>query len=54
MDRAFWLAIYRAARTLLPALEGKSGAAEPRIAGKDALKQVIAAIERRYDITPKD
>jgi hypothetical protein len=54
VERAFWLAIRRAAKTYLAALDGTPGAQSPHLAGKDALRQVIAAIERRFEITPRD
>lgn len=54
MERVFWLAIRRAAKTYLAALDGKPGAQPPNVAGKDALRQVIAAIERRYEIPAKE
>jgi hypothetical protein len=54
MERVFWLAVYRAARTFLAALDGKQGAPTPEVAGRDAIKQVCAAIERRYDLPAKN
>jgi hypothetical protein len=49
-EKDFWLAIRRAAKTFLAALDGK-GTATMKDAGRDALRQVVKAIERRWDIT---
>jgi hypothetical protein len=49
-EKDFWLAIRRAAKTYLAALNGK-GTATREEAGRDALTQVVKAIERRWNVT---
>jgi N-acetylmuramoyl-L-alanine amidase len=48
-EKDFWLAIRRAAKTYLAALGGK-GTATREEAGRDALTQVVRAIERRWNV----